>query len=82
MWSAPIHDTTFAAKILDHLESNQNHYGTAARMKGMLTVAKEVGEQPVQWGASAERCEGTFQPFLFYIVTDGEPVSLPHTSAR
>jgi tRNA (guanine26-N2/guanine27-N2)-dimethyltransferase len=48
MWSAPIHDSPFAGKILDHLESNQNQYGTAARMKGMLTVAKEVGEQPLQ----------------------------------
>jgi tRNA (guanine26-N2/guanine27-N2)-dimethyltransferase len=42
MWSGPIHDSDFVAKVLDHLESHQNHYGTSPRMKGMLTVAKEV----------------------------------------
>lgn len=42
MWSAPIHDSEFVAKVLDHLENNESQYGTAVRMKGMLTVAKEV----------------------------------------
>ena len=42
MWSAPIHDVNFVEKILEHLEGNQDNYGTAIRMKGMLTVAKEV----------------------------------------
>ncbi|KAJ7905527.1 N2,N2-dimethylguanosine tRNA methyltransferase, partial [Mycena olivaceomarginata] len=41
MWSAPIHDSEFVAKVLDHLENNESQYGTAVRMKGMLTVAKE-----------------------------------------
>ncbi|KAJ6630839.1 tRNA methyltransferase [Mycena sp. CBHHK59/15] len=41
MWSAPIHDPDFVGKVLEHLEDNQTFYGTAARMKGMLTVAKE-----------------------------------------
>jgi tRNA (guanine26-N2/guanine27-N2)-dimethyltransferase len=43
MWSGPIHDSDFAACVLEHLESNQDKYGTSTRMKGMLTVAKEVG---------------------------------------
>jgi tRNA (guanine26-N2/guanine27-N2)-dimethyltransferase len=43
MWSGPIHDSEFAASVLEHLESNQDKYGTSTRMKGMLTVAKEVG---------------------------------------
>jgi tRNA (guanine26-N2/guanine27-N2)-dimethyltransferase len=42
MWSAPIHDPDFIGKVLEHLEINPTRYGTAARMKGMLTVAKEV----------------------------------------
>ncbi|KAF8625803.1 hypothetical protein AX15_005190 [Amanita polypyramis BW_CC] len=41
MWSAPIHDVKFIENVLKHLEENQNNYGTATRMKGMLTVAKE-----------------------------------------
>lgn len=43
MWSGPIHDSDFVVGIIEHLESNQDKYGTATRMKGMLTVAKEVG---------------------------------------
>lgn len=42
MWSGPLHNDSFILKVLEHLESNQGKYGTAVRMKGMLTVAKEV----------------------------------------
>ena len=42
MWSGPIHDSGFVTRVLEHLESNQEKYGTSPRMKGMLTVAKEV----------------------------------------
>lgn len=42
MWSAPIHDREFVGKVLEHLETNESLYGTASRMKGMLTVAQEV----------------------------------------
>ncbi|KAJ7285798.1 hypothetical protein C8J57DRAFT_1285829, partial [Mycena rebaudengoi] len=31
----------FIGKALEHLGNTPTHYGTAARMKGMLTVAKE-----------------------------------------
>jgi len=41
MWAAPIQDCDFIDKVLEHLEGNQDKYGTATRMKGMLTVAKE-----------------------------------------
>ncbi|RDB21077.1 tRNA (guanine(26)-N(2))-dimethyltransferase [Hypsizygus marmoreus] len=41
MWSGPLHDSEFVSKVLEHLEANQDKYGTAVRMKGMLTVAKE-----------------------------------------
>lgn len=42
MWSGSLHNTEFVSKILEHLETSEHEYGTATRMKGMLTVAKEV----------------------------------------
>ena len=42
MWSGPIHDSEFVARALEHVENNESQYGTFLRMKGMLTVAKEV----------------------------------------
>ena len=42
MWSGPLHDPEFVAEVLAHVETNEDKYGTAPRMKGMLTVAKEV----------------------------------------
>jgi tRNA (guanine26-N2/guanine27-N2)-dimethyltransferase len=42
MWSGQLHDPDFIGKVLEHLESSKDRYGTAARMKGMLTVAQEV----------------------------------------
>ncbi|KAG7452487.1 N2,N2-dimethylguanosine tRNA methyltransferase [Guyanagaster necrorhizus] len=46
MWSGPIHDTDFVAKVLEHVEGNPDSYGTSTRMKGMLTVAKEELHTP------------------------------------
>ncbi|KAF9464736.1 tRNA methyltransferase [Collybia nuda] len=46
MWSGPIHNTDFVARVLEDLELNQDKYGTATRMKGMLTVAKEELHTP------------------------------------
>ena len=43
MWSAPLHDSEFVAKVLAHVEANKSLYGTATRMRGMLTLAKEAG---------------------------------------
>jgi tRNA (guanine26-N2/guanine27-N2)-dimethyltransferase len=45
MWSAPIHDRHFAGKVLEHLEANKESYGTYPRMRGMLTIANEVGHR-------------------------------------
>jgi tRNA (guanine26-N2/guanine27-N2)-dimethyltransferase len=42
MWSGLIHDVEFVTGVLNHLENNQEKYGTSPRMKGMLNVAKEV----------------------------------------
>ena len=47
MWSGPLHDPAFVADVLDHVEASEDKYGTAARMKGMLTVAKEASHIPL-----------------------------------
>ena len=46
MWSAPIQDPEFIGKVLEHIEESPNKYGTATRMKGMLTLAKEELASP------------------------------------
>ena len=45
MWSGALHDNDFVSSALSHVEANEDKYGTAARMKGMLTVAKEVSSR-------------------------------------
>lgn len=42
MWSGALHDHEFVSSVLSHVETHEHKYGTSARMKGMLTVAKEV----------------------------------------
>ena len=42
MWSGAIHDREFVGAVLAHLDGNEDKYGTSTRMRGMLTVAKEV----------------------------------------
>ncbi|KAF9053718.1 N2,N2-dimethylguanosine tRNA methyltransferase [Hymenopellis radicata] len=58
MWSAPIHDRDFVSNVLSHVESNESKYGTFARMKGMLTVAKEELETPFYF--TPRRVAGNF----------------------
>ena len=42
MWSGPIHNPDFVGNVLEHVNERPSNYGTAMRMKGMLTLAKEV----------------------------------------
>lgn len=42
MWNAPLHDKDFVQEVLTHSKECKASYGTAARMEGMLTMAKEV----------------------------------------
>ena len=42
MWSAPIHNQEFVAQMLEHVEKNPDDFKTAARITGMLTVARTV----------------------------------------
>ncbi|OJA10564.1 hypothetical protein AZE42_03148 [Rhizopogon vesiculosus] len=58
MWSGPLHNNNFLSKVLEHLESNQGKYGTAVRMRGMLTVAKEELHVPFYFTPS--RIAGLF----------------------
>lgn len=58
MWSAPIQNPEFIRKVLEHLEESSERYGTVARMKGMLTVAKEELEDPFYFTPS--KIAGTF----------------------
>ncbi|CAE6534161.1 unnamed protein product [Rhizoctonia solani] len=46
MWSGPIHDKTFVAEVLKHVEEHSGKYGTEQRMRGMLTVAGEELDVP------------------------------------
>ena len=43
MWLGPIHDSEFAGRVLKSIENDKEHYGTWARMQGMLTLAESVG---------------------------------------
>lgn len=43
MWLGPIQDSAFAERVLKGIENDQDKYGTWARMRGMLTVAGQVG---------------------------------------
>jgi tRNA G26 N,N-dimethylase Trm1 len=82
MWSGPIHDTKFVTKVLEHLEANQDKYGTATRMKGMLTVAKEVCIVSKKYTIhSASAYLGTPHTVLFHTCQDGElfPLYYPTT---
>jgi tRNA (guanine26-N2/guanine27-N2)-dimethyltransferase len=67
MWSAPIHDRAFVAKVLEHVQADPAKYGTSARMLGMLTVAHEVGHFPAAPAAAADvrrnsTCRSTSRP--------------------
>ncbi|KAF9218193.1 N2,N2-dimethylguanosine tRNA methyltransferase [Gyrodon lividus] len=58
MWSGPLHDAEFVSKVLEHLEKNQDQYGTSTRMKGMLAVAQEELDVPFYF--TPARVAGTF----------------------
>jgi tRNA (guanine26-N2/guanine27-N2)-dimethyltransferase len=80
MWSAPIHDKAFVERVLTHLEGNEDKYGTAARMKGMLTVAKEVRAPSIvglsRSASNIHHLAGIRDPFLLHPRKVGR--QLPH----
>ena len=42
MWGAPIHDKDFVNEMLEHVKEHSTEFGTASRIEGMLTIAKQV----------------------------------------
>jgi hypothetical protein len=79
MWNGAIHKPEFVGKVLKHLEENEDKYGTAARMKGMLTVAKEVRIHAVaRYGHGPRHLRaptGTPHAVLLYARAHVEPLS-------
>lgn len=71
MWSGPLHNNSFITKVLGHLESNQDRYSTAIRMKGMLTVANEVRSAlHLYYRRLIPGPLGTARAILFYTIPD------------
>ncbi|KAJ7632658.1 N2 N2-dimethylguanosine tRNA methyltransferase [Roridomyces roridus] len=87
MWSGPIHDPAFVGKVLEHLETNDKLYGTASRMKGMLTVAKEeLPDSPFYFTATRVanffHCvTPSFAEVASALLHGGHKVSRSHASA-
>lgn len=44
MWLGPLHDREFIDELITTTETEKGNYGTFPRMKGMLTMAREVCE--------------------------------------
>ena len=65
MWSGQLHNSNFVGKVLEHLESSKDRYGTAARMKGMLTIAQEVRTISLSFTLVAYTRQELQTPFYF-----------------
>ena len=83
MWSGPLHDKDFVSKTLEHVENNEDSYGTVARMKGMLTVAKEVNDKPCAYMTAVycfvrliQIALGIEHAILFHTFEDSGPLPL------
>ncbi|KZO95855.1 N2,N2-dimethylguanosine tRNA methyltransferase [Calocera viscosa TUFC12733] len=46
MWIGPLHERAFVQRVLAHVRTEGEGYGTQSRMRGMLTVAAEELEVP------------------------------------
>jgi len=64
MWNGPIHDPHFVDRILEHLYGDEDKYGTSTRMKGMLTVTKEVED------AFAFLCQRSYRSLIAYMTKE------------
>ena len=80
MWSGPIHDKEFISNVLSHVEESEDKYGTAARMKGMLTVAKEVSIsgflRELTWSTQTNAVSGVGHAVLLHAVQGIKPLPL------
>jgi tRNA G26 N,N-dimethylase Trm1 len=57
MWLGKLHDQEFISRVLEDVEMQSNQYGTFARMKGMLTLAKDVRDIDVAFSAICTGCQ-------------------------
>ncbi|KAF5358340.1 hypothetical protein D9756_001542 [Leucocoprinus leucothites] len=86
MWSGPLHDPGFVGRVLEHLEEHKDHYGTAPRMKGMLTLAKEEIAAPFYFTASKlasafHCCSPSLNDIASALLNAGHKVSRSHACA-
>jgi len=85
MWSGPLHNPEFVAKVVEHVDRDGKNYGTSARMKGMLAVAQEELDAPFYF--TPGKVAGTFHcstPALVDVASAllnaGHKVSRSHAS--
>ncbi|KZV90233.1 N2,N2-dimethylguanosine tRNA methyltransferase, partial [Exidia glandulosa HHB12029] len=83
MWSGPIHDQEFVEKVYDHTRNNQSKFGTAPRMLGMLSLAREELATPFFFTpsrlASAFQCVSPpFETVASGLLNAGHNVSRSH----
>ncbi|KXN86864.1 tRNA (guanine(26)-N(2))-dimethyltransferase [Leucoagaricus sp. SymC.cos] len=86
MWSGPLHDPAFVDRVLEHVEANQDHYGTAPRMKGMLTLAKEEITSPFYFTPSKlasafHCCSPSLNDIASALLHAGHKISRSHACA-
>lgn len=64
MWLAPIHDVTFAQRVLKSIEGQEKDYGTWPRVHGMLSLAANVSPPLCYFNDEADCDTGTGKSFL------------------
>ncbi|KAF8576392.1 N2,N2-dimethylguanosine tRNA methyltransferase [Ramaria rubella] len=83
MWSGALHDKEFTTRLLKHIETEETKYGTASRMKGMVTLAVEELETPFYFTpsrvASFFHCSSpSLDEVASALLHAGHPVSRSH----
>ncbi|KAH7103878.1 N2,N2-dimethylguanosine tRNA methyltransferase [Auriculariales sp. MPI-PUGE-AT-0066] len=86
MWRGPLHDTDFVDTVLAHTQEKQDNFGTAARMIGMLTLARQELVNPFYITpsrvASSFQCTSpSFDAVASALVNGGYAVSRSHAVA-
>ncbi|EJD53010.1 N2,N2-dimethylguanosine tRNA methyltransferase [Auricularia subglabra TFB-10046 SS5] len=86
MWSGPLHDREFVGKVFEHTRENQAKFGTAPRMMGMLTLAREELTNPFYFTpsrvASYFQCESpSYETVASALLNAGHAVTRSHALA-
>jgi hypothetical protein len=66
MWLGPLHDSGFCKAVVESVEREKENYKTFARIKGMVSVARDVSPPGVLDGDAADPFVGTADNVLFY----------------